>query len=166
MLTVHKNKLIIDWEESNFIIQEFVPKSLFEYYGEKCVWFLDHNHLKAVQFIREYFDTPMTVNDWHKGGHLQFRGFRTDEFYYSYTGNKTYKQKRKGLLSQHRFGKATDFNLSGITPDETRNKIIENKKEFLNLGLTTIESGEYSPTWVHIDSRNTGNAEDFLIVKP
>lgn len=166
MLNVKDNgKLIVDWEESNFFITEFVPQKLYEYYGNKCIWFLDHEHIKAVQFIRDYFEKPMLVNNWFEGGRLSFRGFRTDEFYYQYTGDKTYKSVRKGKLSQHRFGRATDFNLSGITSNEVREAMMKDQKTFIEAGITTIEHERFAPSWCHVDSRIT-NLDELLIVKP
>ena len=50
---------------------------------------------------------PITVNDWHSGGRFLQRGFRNDP-------------DIGALLSQHRYGRAADFDIEGVTAAEFR----------------------------------------------
>lgn len=68
-------------------------------------------------------------------------------------------------MSQHKMGNAFDCDIKGLTADQARSRILDNKKEFMDAGLTTLESAEYAPTWVHSDLRTT-SSEDILIVEP
>lgn len=68
-------------------------------------------------------------------------------------------------LSQHKFGNAFDCHIKGLSADGVRQEIMDNEKEFMDAGLTTLESGAYAPTWVHSDCRDTG-LDHIFIVKP
>jgi hypothetical protein len=166
MISVKSNgRILLEDKESNFYVQEFVPKQVYSYYGNKSVWFLDNRLILLAQFMRDYFKESMTINNWHSGGSFQYRGFRPDVFYYEKQADGTYVSKRKGKYSQHRFGRGLDCNLANTTPDDMRKEILSNEELWIEAGLTTIEDGAYAPTWFHGDMRNTG-MEKILIVKP
>lgn len=137
----------------SFDIRELVPPSIHAKYGDKSIWFLDTDAIKFLHFSRKRYGKPHFVNTWHTGGQFENRGFRLPG---STTG---------ALLSQHKFGRAFDWNVAGMTPDEIRADILANQEEWMANGLTTIEDGKYAPTWVHGDSRWTG-LDAILIVKP
>lgn len=138
---------------NNFIIQEFVPPSIYNEWFEKSIWFIRPVVISFAQFIRDRYGKSVTINNWHAQGKFAERGFRMPT---SSTGGK---------LSQHRFGNAIDFNVAGMTADEVRADILAHESEFMAAGLTTIEDGAYAPTWVHADFRTTG-LPGILIVKP
>lgn len=126
----------------NFMIQEFVPRDVYQRFGESSIWFIDQRIITLAQHFRDLFG-PLTVNNWHAGGLFDSRGFRpcTDP-----DGAK---------FSQHRFGRAVDL----VFDDEPAEFIREYiRKNFIHLnqefGLTTIEKD--TPTWVHVDLRYTG----------
>jgi hypothetical protein len=158
----------------NFLVQEFVPQKIFEkygdaslwFYGDASLWFIDPKIVSLAQLIRDYFGKSMTINNWHSGGNFNYRGFRNDSFYYQWDADiSAYKSKRKGKLSQHRMGRAIDFNISGITADEIRAEIMKNESMWIEAGVTTMEHEAYSKTWCHLDIRYTGKDKIF-IVKP
>lgn len=136
----------------NFDLREFVPPTIWERFKENSIWFIDQRVIDLAQFYRDYFDKPVTVNNWHynPGGYSE-RGFRVPT---TITGAK---------LSQHRFGRAFDCNIDGITPNEAREEILKNREMFMAHGLTTLESGEFAKTWIHSDIRAT-NLSRILIV--
>jgi hypothetical protein len=158
-------KIIIDEKESNFKVQEFVPRRVYEYFGSSSIWFLDSKLIRLTQFMRTYFADSMRINDWSYGGKFQYRGFRPDVFYYEKQESGLYKDIRKGKYSQHRYGRAVDCNFSKLTPDQARKEIMDNEEMWLEVGLTVIEDGAFSPTWLHFDIRNTGKNTIF-VVKP
>lgn len=138
----------------HFTIQEFVPKEIFDLYGAKSIWFVDLRLIEGMEWLRTYFNASITINNWHTGGHMQNRGFRSP---LSTTGAR---------LSQHKYGRACDFNVSGLTVPQTYNAIISDwdtirKHTF----FSTMEDISFTPTWTHLDGRNTGTNE-LLIVKP
>lgn len=150
----------------NFKVEEFVPQKIYEKYGDSSLWFIDPKIVSLAQMIREYFGKSMTINNWHNGGNFNYRGFRNDSFYYEWESSiSAYKSKRKGKLSQHRMGRAIDFNISGLECDEVRAEFLKNENQWLEMGLTTLESGDYAPSWIHADLRYTG-MDKIFIVKP
>lgn len=126
----------------NFIIQEFVPPSIYERFGESSIWFIDQRIILLAQFFRDMYG-PITINNWHTGGIYDSRGFRPPN------------DPDGGFLSQHKFGRAVDLGFRNAPAEVVRNYI---RKDFIRLnkefGLTTIEEG--TPTWVHLDLRHTG----------
>lgn len=134
----------------NFILQEFVPEILYKYKGESCIWFLDQRLISLVQFFRDHFNRPITINDWHTGGKLHDCGFRMPD------------SKTGAILSQHKFSRAADIHFDTDTDyDAIRQEVKDNWPVFKAAGLTTIEAD--TPTWLHIDIRHTG-LDELLIV--
>jgi len=136
----------------NFSVHELVDEGTYEKFGDASVWFLDDRTFPILQYFRERFGAT-TVNNWKSGGSLNYRGFRPIHCAIG------------GTYSQHRFGRAFDITCKDATPDEIRYDIMKNESMYLDLGLTTIEDGEFSKNWVHFDIRNTG-LKEIKIVKP
>ena len=95
---------------------------------------------------------PVPINDWHMSGPFQYRGFRPPEY------------TEGAKMSQHRFGRAIDISVNGMFSDELANLIIERRLAAWPY-ITAIENPEHTPTWVHVDCRNS-TAKDLLIVDP
>lgn len=119
--------------------QELVDRETFQRFGESSYMFFDIRLLKTIDGIREYFRKPMVINNWHLGGKFSSRGLRTP----TNTIGAPY--------SQHRFGRAVDFHIFGISAEEVRKEIIKNQNIFPFNEITAIEK---DVTWVHIDFRN------------
>ena len=134
----------------NFEIYELVDKNTWGQFGSRAWMFLDINALQGLAALRLDLNKPITINNYAMGGNLQFRGFRPP--------NATVGAS----FSQHRFGRAFDINVKGMTPQEVYNYIVKNYQKF---GITTIENIQHTPTWTHIDWRYTGQKE-LLIVNP
>lgn len=128
----------------HFSIQEFVPPVTFSKWGNRSIWFIDPRIITLADAIRSHFGLSMTINNWHRGGVFSQRGYRPPT---TTVGGKE---------SQHRFGRAIDFNILGLTADAVRAELLRNEKKFMDLGLTTLEHGSDAPTWVHADIRQTG----------
>jgi uncharacterized protein YcbK (DUF882 family) len=144
----------------HFEIEELVSKEIYNAYGEKACWFLDGRLRILLETMRNRLKTEMVINTWNYtseqlatlnskyGMHyadtlrLSARGFREPATANAY-----------GVaLSQHRFGRAIDFDAIGITADEVRERIIKDFSIYRIYGLTAIETGI---DWVHIDLRYT-----------
>jgi len=135
----------------NLWLTEFIPPEILENYGGNALWFIDQRIINICQFIRDRFEVPITINNWFSGGPYRYSAYRDPA---STVG---------ALLSQHKAGRAADFRLKGVDSEEIRQDIINNWPLYQDVGLTTIERG--TPTWVHIDCRNTGR-ETLFIVNP
>jgi hypothetical protein len=133
----------------DFTLAEFVPPSIYEKYLEKSVWFIDPRIVIMAQFIRDRFGKPITINNYLSGGNYQYSAFRDTACTIG------------AVNSQHRHGRAFDFRIKGITPEEVRQDIIKNFPAYRETGLTTIEAD--TDTWVHVDCRFT-NQPTLLIV--
>lgn len=136
-----------------FRLEEFVPEEIYAKFGASSIWFVDRSIVLLSDFIRDRFGKFMTINNWHSGGSLNYRGFRPPDCTIGAT------------LSQHKFKSAIDFNIEGVTPQEIYKDIIENQDMYMKAGATTVEDIAFSSTWNHIDIRYTG-LDKILIVKP
>jgi hypothetical protein len=130
-----------------FKIQELVDRVTYEKFGEQAWMFFDVRLLKTLDGIREYFNSPIIVNNWHLGGNLDSRGFRRPD------------DKTGALYSQHRFGRAVDFTVTGRTAEEVRKIIIDNQNIF---PFNEITAMELDVDWVHIDFRNINSDVIYL----
>lgn len=129
-----------------FIIQEFVPRSIFERFGNDSTWFIDPNLVAFCDWLREFTAQPITINTWHRAGVWDNCGFRPPS---TTTG---------ASLSQHRFGRAVDLHVANYAAEQIRNIIRLNFRELNEkFGITTIEKD--TPSWVHVDTRWTGKNE-------
>ena len=123
-------------------IRELVDKKTYLLFGDKCVDKIDPRLPVILERIRQLCGgKAMTINDWHIGGKLQYRGFRPSDCAVG------------AVKSMHKQGKAADFDIKGLSADKVRNIIRENAAELLKLGLTRIET---NISWVHIDLKYTG----------
>ena len=136
----------------NFILQEFVPGFMYEEYGESARWFLDQRLVFGMQKLREWLQSSVTVNTWHNGGDLNYRGYRPPDC------------EVGAYFSQHKRGNAVDFNVRGMTSDEVFDWCLKYEGSLLGIGFTTIENKEIATSWTHLDMRWTG-LDKLLIVE-
>jgi hypothetical protein len=120
-----------------FKIQEFIPKEIYNRFGEYSIYKLDERILITADQIREYFNQKMIINNWFEGGNFEYRGYRPENYI------------NQAKYSSHYFGKAIDFNIDGFLCDEIRQDLIRFQDKFPY--ITRIEDGSISKTWVHID---------------
>lgn len=148
---------------AHFHLEEFVPPELFHLFGAAAMQFIDPRIINIAEFERDYFGKPVVINNWNIPGisnpHKE-RGFRDTM---TQTG---------ALRSQHKFGRAIDRNIDGMTPQEHYAAILAIPKLWIDKGLTTLEDIEKTPSWVHSDCRNTQgfstgfHSSGILIVQP
>ena len=129
----------------DFELGEFIDPATWMVRGEKSIELIDNRLITLTQFFRDYFAVPITINNWHTNGQYQESGLRT------------FLSKTGATYSQHKYGRAADLKLTGIEPEEVRAEIRRNWTAFKKAGLTCIEKD--TPTWVHIDVRNTTSPE-------
>ena len=135
----------------DFSLAEFLTPEIYELHPENGIWFLDPRIITIAQFIRDRYGKPVTINNYLDGGSYTNSGFRDP---HCEIGAK---------LSQHKFGRAADFKVEDMDPEEIRKDIIRNFDQFRKFGLTTIEAD--TPTWLHADCRWT-DLDTLFIVKP
>lgn len=136
-----------------FMLHEVVPRSTLYTWGSRCKEFLDPRIPDGLEVIREIVGQPVYINNWAWGGNKQYRGLRP------------FNSSVGASMSQHKFGRAIDFNVRGVHPDEVRKILQAHHKELRKHGWTTLEHGGFAKTWIHIDMRSHGG-DTFRIVKP
>jgi len=146
----------------NFDIREFVPKSIWDRFGENSTWFIDEKTVKVAEFYKDFFtkyykirhgDKLKTViikiNDWKWGGSKQYSGFRPPDC------------KVGAPLSQHRFKSAFDCEIILVFHNGERqeadykeiHKVIrEYEDTFLENGVSRIEDVKIATGWLHTDT--------------
>lgn len=140
------------YQPKYFRAEELVDPQTFAALGNRSLMLLDPGILCALDAVREMFGKTVVVNNWHIGGSFRQRGYRP---WHSTTG---------APYSQHRLGRAIDFHIPGMTPDEIRLVILRRQHEIASLvHITAMEDA--TPTWVHIDSRNIPDT-DIHVFKP
>jgi hypothetical protein len=120
----------------HFLVEEFLPPDLYNQFGERGLYLLmDPRILWTMDALRDHFGVPITVNNYHSGGQFQQRGFRSD-------------LSVGALLSQHRYGRACDFDIKGIFAEKFRQTAAAGELTEPLKYITRIEAGVH---WCHID---------------
>lgn len=92
--------------------RDYVPPDIFQVYGSKSIQFIDPKIIEVHRILSEMFNVRPIVNNYHLGGKLKERGYRLPS---SNTG---------AILSQHKFGRALDFTIPGLSAAEVYKAII------------------------------------------
>lgn len=135
----------------HFIIQELLPMAFFkeyESYGERLWYLFDDRVLWTADQLREIYG-GMIVNTWHKGGKIQFRGWRP------------WDCKTGALMSQHKFGRALDLMPMKPTAKIIRRDILADPTRPEFKYITCIEEGT---SWLHFDVRNFDRVNRGILV--
>jgi hypothetical protein len=129
------------YKTKHFDLKEFFDDSTYKKLAGSNVLsgLIDDRILITMDNIREYFDTQVYINNWMHGKSFRFRGFRPS---WCDVGSQH---------SQHRYGRAVDFDVVGIPAEEVRKEILVNQKKEEFKYITAME---YGTNWVHIDCRN------------
>lgn len=168
--------------KKHFVVQEFVPKEVYDQFGQTSWQFVSDNIIKLVIFIYNFFTTyckanykdvesiSVTINNWHLGGPFSWRCLRT----VSYITSQIAKGIKTAMLSQHVGGSsnAVDFNITIkykdgrkelIDSDKVFDIINSNQEEFMKAGLTTLENKTMTKGWTHGDCRFTGMNKLYIV---
>lgn len=129
----------------HFIIKELISPEIWVMDGEQSISHMDKELLISIDQIRDFFNRPVIVNNWHNGGKFKYRGFRPKDC------------KIGAKNSMHKLGQAIDFDVVGLTAEEVRGEIIKHRELFPY--VTRIEAGV---NWIHIDNKKTFKNEIIL----
>lgn len=128
----------------NFIIQELVPKTVYDARGQRAWQLIDQRLIANLNELRRALGIPLTVNNWHSGGARDQSGLRI-------VGQEYYKP-----YSQHSFGRAVDI-ICAIDADEIRRRIEDEV-----ILLTHPACFEEGVSWLHMDVRNTDHTQHYF----
>lgn len=140
-----------------FDIQELVCPDVYARFGSMAWTFFDEGLLSTLLRIRQAINKPMYINNWQIGGNLKERGLRCNLC--NIVDAKT--ASRIPYISPHIQGKAVDFNVSGMTPDQVQKWLMNNK----HLLTHPIRLELNTPTWTHIDVRNDNSFDKIVTFK-
>ncbi|EKD9324308.1 hypothetical protein OS347_000733 [Vibrio vulnificus] len=130
------------YKSKYFKVEELVSKSMFNQRGHKAIELIDERVLMTLDSLRENLNKPITVNNWLWNGSFQQRGLRDRGFYKS---DADYVSS----LSQHKYGRAVDFDVKNMSAKEVRKHIIENQHLYPHISFLEVDIN-----WVHFDVRN------------
>lgn len=131
------------YKPRHFQIRELVPPDVYLERGDGAIILFDSRILWTLDALRDVLAVPLTVNTWHSGGAYTQRGYRTDPD----TGAR---------YSQHRFGRAVDFTVSGMTAQTFRDNVRSGDYPTQLQYITRIEDGV---SWVHLDCASVPGTE-------
>jgi len=124
-----------------FKAHELVDPKTYALYGERSLRYIDKRIINILQFLRDYYKSPLTVNDYMFGGKYKESGLRIPSLFY-------FKQ-----YSCHSFGRAMDIKIKNVKAVDVQKDILNAINEEVKLlGLTAIEKD--TPTWTHISVSN------------
>lgn len=133
-----------------FRLEEIFPAEVIEAYGEDCWQFMDHRILQTIDVIRKRLNRKTYINGYNpiRKRVYQYRGFRPNTYIADYLN-----------CSQHRFGRALDFDVEGMTAAEVRAWLLENQ-DLLPHPIWVEETNKGEPIdWNHIDVRYSDKVE-------
>lgn len=123
-------------EAKYFTIEELVPPDIYNTLGSEAWDLFNPKLIDTIDFIRESLNRPITANNYAWGGKHTLRGYRPK--------NCAIGAKR----SAHKTGEAIDFDVQGMTADEVRAWLVNNKDR-----LPHPIRIEAVGCWVHVDVR-------------
>lgn len=135
---------IINQLRNYFEAYEMVDKFVFDTHGHNSWKFFSTDLLHCLLVIRKELDKPITVNDWYWNGRFTQRGLR-------HNLSPIVQGKKRPYLSAHMMGKAVDFDVKGMNPNEVRKWISDNPHKFpCKIRLENRLNGKHI-NWVHLD---------------
>lgn len=129
----------------HFNYSEFFSRSMCNSYSEAFLKrLLDPRVVPIMEQLRSSLGRPIYINNWLWGGRSQSRGFRA---FTSSVGAR---------YSQHKFGRAVDFSVGGMSANQVRQHILDNEQLYMSMGVSRLEDGRVATTWIHFDVSWTG----------
>lgn len=146
---------------ANFHLWEFLPEETFiELSTPVSISLIDSRIIGISQFVRDRFGKPTTINDWKSGGKYNYSGYRPYDLMHDPRNTRI----RFAKNSQHKFGRAVDLKVRGISSEEVQQDIRDNYKELYQpLGLTRMELATVG--WTHVDVAYT-DLDDLVVFSP
>jgi len=132
-----------------FRLEEVIDPKTFREYGNAAWQLFPPDSLEMLDNIREFFACPVTCNDWLQGGQFSMRGYRPS---WCNVGAKG---------SAHRKGMAFDLDVKGLTAEQARMKILQDKGNPL---LKHIKRIEGLVGWLHVDTTTPPEGKERIYV--
>lgn len=142
------------YRPKHFTIDELVdPWFIANHSEDECWNLLDENAIRAIDALRDKFG-PLRING---------QG-------YTESGLRRPDTKTGAKFSMHKVGKAFDLKplVLEMTVSRMYRWIMANQAEAYAMGIRRVEDIQYTPTWLHVDAKDTGteNVGKIVVVKP
>ena len=132
-----------------FKVHEFVPRAIYDKYGERSWRYVDERLILTMDTIKERFNLgTIQINNYYWGGDREWSGIRLP-------ASSDYS-----FGSMHSYANALDFVLSHYTAEEVRQDIINNPHLYPH-----VKGLELEVEWVHLDIRNERYLITFKVPK-
>jgi len=139
----------------HFDLEEFIDPVTFKELGGRSILKIDSKLINIAELVRFYCDKAVMINNWNTGGDHKESGLRRLE------------SKIGALHSAHKEGKAIDFRVVGMTPEQVHAIIMAHEKDFYNAGVRQMEDLSFTPSWTHLGIRGKDNTQSKIqIIKP
>jgi hypothetical protein len=115
------------YRPKHFELYELVPRVTYETLGEKAWLLLDPRTLISGDQVRDFFGVPCTANNWQAGDNKDSRGWRPGD------------DPDGAEHSQHKYGRALDLIIKGVSGAQARDVIMNHQEHFPF--ITRIEDG-------------------------
>ena len=122
---------------NNFAVHELVPPETYEKFGNRAIRYIDQRLIATLNAIRDYVNTPMTINNYKFGGDRIGSGLRLP-------GSKYHS-----MYSAHSHGMAFDA-VGNFDYDQIRQDIMDKEDELLPHPVRL----EMDINWLHVDVMN------------
>jgi len=144
--------ILTGYESKYFKTEEYVDPATFSKIGKSAIGLMDVRILWTMDRIKEYFNnSPVIINNWLWKGNRKFSGFRP------------YSCNVGEVFSQHKFGRAVDFLITGMDAITIRKEILDNQNKEPFQYITGMEDFK-DMDWVHIDVRNFDRTTNGIFV--
>jgi len=132
----------------NDVAKQVLPEHIYKKEGVAGLRHMDERIIITIDVLRRELNRPITINNWSWGGNRNASGYR-DIIYYG--THESYANS----TSQHKSGRGLDFLVSGMTAQEVRLYILENKDKFPYIKFLEVGplSNGQTMSWCHIDCR-------------
>ena len=125
---------------------------------QNAVRFITAFQVNVLEVVRNYFNKPVLMNNYHYGGDNVGKGTRAI----------TYRPKGGSLTSDHYTANAVDPTIENISPEEFFLEATKHGSKLnvllRSVGVNTIEDVTFTPTWNHLGRRNfwTGEKDGYF----
>lgn len=144
----------------NFYLDEFIDPYTYFNTEDNGLSLIDKRLFCIAQLLRDYYGKSIRINNWwsyykDKIKHLELKTvielIEDNETLSKWSGIRTKRTDVGSVRSAHRKFKAIDPKGNAET---FYNIVIENAKDFYELGLRRLEDIKLTPTWLHMDTLN------------
>ena len=141
----------------HFVLQELVCPHVYDAFGSRAFSFFDERILMTLDFLRDYWNLPIYVNNWDMAEEtrkklvLPLFDKRGGRCVQCDTVKKASKEGRVYCSAHIRF-QACDFNVSKMSSNKVSLWLVSN---YVLLPFP-IRVEKNTSGWTHIDTANTG----------